>query len=92
MKYTLYFTDTALRHLVLWRRSGQTKTIKKLFNLIGELETHPETGTGHPERLCGDRSGQWSRTIDKKNRLVYSIDDTRIVVDVLSAMGHYDDR
>lgn len=41
MKYTLYFTDTALRHLELWRRSGQTKTIKKLFNLIGELETHP---------------------------------------------------
>ena len=57
-----------------------------------ELKEHPRTGTGHPEQLSGDRTGQWSRRITKKHRLVYEIHDTEVIVLVLTAYGHYDDR
>ena len=32
----------------------------------------------------------WSREIDKKNRITYSIDDEKVIVEVLTALGHYD--
>ena len=42
--------------------------------------------------FSGNRTGQWSRRISKKHRLVYEIHDTEVVVLVLTAYGHYDDR
>ena len=65
---------------------------KKALKLIAELYEHPRTGTGKPEQLSGNRSGQWSRRISKKHRLVYEIYDTEVVVLVLTAYGHYDDK
>lgn len=65
---------------------------KKATKLLSELMEHPYTGTGHPEPLRGDRSGQWSHTITKKHRLVYEVHDDVVVVLVLSAYGHYDDK
>ena len=65
---------------------------KKALKLIAELYEHPYTGTGKPEPLAGNRAGQWSRRISKKHRLVYEIHDTEVVVLVLTAYGHYDDK
>ena len=65
---------------------------RKAISLIGELYEHPRTGTGKPEQLKGDRSGQWSRRISKKHRLIYRIYDTEVVVLVIAAYGHYDDK
>lgn len=65
---------------------------KKAILLLNELMDHPKTGTGHPEQLKGNRSGQWSRQITKKHRLVYEIHDEVIEVLVLSSYGHYGDK
>ena len=65
----------------------------KLLKLIGELHKHPRTGTGRPELLKHSKfKGLWSRRITNRHRLVYSISDNEIVVLVLSAKGHYDDK
>ena len=40
----------------------------------------------------GDRAGQWSRRITDKHRMVYTINDMEVVVLVLTAYGHYDDK
>ena len=53
---------------------------------------HPKTGTSHVEQLKGNRSGEWSRQIDKKNRLIYTIDDDIVTVEVISAKGHCGDK
>ncbi len=50
------------------------------------------TGTGRPEALSGDRTGQWSRRITLKHRLVYEIENEVVNVAVLSSYGHYDDK
>jgi len=42
--------------------------------------------------LSGDRAGQWSRRISQKHRLIYMIDNEKVIVLLLSAYGHYDDK
>ena len=79
--YKLDYTDEAM-----------PKAFQKLGKLLGELMEHPRTGTGKPEQLKGDRAGQWSRHITRKHRLVYEIHDAEVVVLVLTAYGHYDDK
>ncbi|MBR6016879.1 MAG: Txe/YoeB family addiction module toxin [Prevotella sp.] len=73
-------------------KANEPKAYRKALRLIGELYDHPRTGTGKPEQLSGDRSGEWSRRITKKHRLVYEINDREVVVLVLTAYGHYDDK
>lgn len=70
----------------------EPKAFDKLLKLEAELKEHPRTGTGKPEPLSGNRAGEWSRRITKKHRLVYEIHDTEVVVLVLTAYGHYDDK
>lgn len=70
----------------------EPKAFLKAQSLIEELREHPKTGTGHPEPLRGDRAGQWSRHISKKHRLIYEIRETEVVVLVLTAYGHYDNK
>ena len=71
---------------------SEPKAFQKAVLLLRELSEHPKTGTGHPEPLRGDRSGQWSRRITSKHRLVYEIHELEVVVLVLTAYGHYDDK
>ena len=89
--YKLDYTDEA--KLGMQRlKYDEPKAFKKLGKLLEELMEHPRTGTGKPEQLKGDRSGQWSRRITDKHRLVYKIIDSEVVVLVLTAYGHYDDK
>ena len=59
---------------------------------ISELKEHPTTGTGHPEQLKGDKVGKWSWHITGKHRLIYEIREEVVIVNVLSAYGHYGDK
>ena len=65
MTYKVLITDTAAADIFRLRKSGDIKALKKLDSLLSELESHPETGTGHPEPLKGNRAEQWSRRITK---------------------------
>ncbi|MBR5482076.1 MAG: Txe/YoeB family addiction module toxin [Bacteroidaceae bacterium] len=73
-------------------KNEEPKAFQKLLKLETELKEHPRTGTGKPEQLSGNRTGQWSRRISKKHRLVYEIRDMEVVVLVLTAYGHYNDK
>jgi len=72
-------------------KSGNTALIKKIEKIFLELSQHPSWGTGKPEVLK-ESNGIWSRRLDKKNRLLYIIKETKVTVVVLSALGHYDDK
>lgn len=91
MTYEVILYEQAQEDLVRLAKS-EPKAFAKAQRLIEELKSHPQSGTGHPERLKGDRAGQWSRQITKKHRLVYEIHDTEILVLVLTAYGHYNDK
>lgn len=82
--------EAALQILEL--RKVSPASHKKLKGLLKELEEHPYTGTGHPEKLRHQTEDTWSRRIDKKNRLIYSIHQDVVLVFVLSVLGHYNDK
>lgn len=89
--YRVDFAPEALKDMAKLRKSDP-KSFKKFNALIEELKVHPKTGTGKPKPLSGNRSGQWSRKITDKHRLIYKIEDEEVIVLVLSAWGHYDDK
>lgn len=72
-------------------RKSSLQLYKKLEKLLDELREHPYTGTGHPEQLKY-LDGVWLRQLDKKNRIRYIVNESTIVVFVVSALGHYDDK
>jgi len=90
--YTLHITLQAKKDIAFLKKNGGKAVTKKIEKLLTELMKHPKSGTGKVEQLRGDRMGQWSRQIDKKNRLIYTIDDEVVVVEVISARGHYGDK
>ena len=88
--YKIEFSEEATKELLKLMKS-MYKPIKKFESLIPELREHPYTGTGHPHQLR-HVNGIWSRKLDKKNRLRYMVNDTTVIVFIVSAMGHYDDK
>lgn len=92
MIFEIVFTLEALEDIEKLKKTGNKVLVKKVFTLIQELKDHPETGTGKPEKLKYYQQNTWSRRIDRKHRLVYLIDGSKIVVTVLGAYGHYDDK
>ncbi|MBQ6653814.1 MAG: Txe/YoeB family addiction module toxin [Prevotella sp.] len=89
--YKLDYTDRAKQDMQRLKREDP-KAFQKLGKLLEELMDHPQTGTGKPEQLRGNHKGQWSRRITKKHRLVYEIYDIKVLVLVLTAYGHYEDK
>jgi len=92
MSYTLDFSKTALKDIEKHKKSGDKSMLKKIEKLLNELLEHPTTGTGRPEILKHDLAGLYSRRINQKHRLVYSIDEQIVTVYVLSAWSHYEDK
>ena len=92
MIYTIFLSKKAEEQLDFFKKSGDKLRLKKIKKLIDELEEHPETGSGNPEKLKHELSGYWSRRIDSKNRMIYSISNNSVVVDILSVKGHYFDK
>jgi toxin YoeB len=91
-KFKVIVSERAKKDLLNIQKSGDKASIKKAENIISELYDHPETGIGKPERLKYELSGLWSRQINKKDRLIYLIEDQIITVTVVSALGHYSDK
>jgi len=92
MSYLLNFTEVALEDIALLKKKGDKTLLKKVNKLLNELTEHPYTGTGKPEPLKYNLSGCYSRRINQEHRLVYTIDDHKITVLVLSALRHYKDK
>ncbi|WP_258098556.1 Txe/YoeB family addiction module toxin [Marinoscillum pacificum] len=92
MSYELVFTKTALKDIEKHKKSGDKATLKKLQQLLNELIEHPFSGTGQPELLKHELAGLYSRRINKKHQLVYSVEEEQVIVYVLSAWSHYGDK
>jgi toxin YoeB len=64
------------------------KTIKKINDLIKDIERDPYKGIGKPEQLKDKKLyGYWSRRIDYQHRIIYTIDDDKIIF--ISLRDHY---
>ena len=87
--YKIKILPQAGKDIRNYKKSGNKKAILKIHTIFNELQQHPTTGTGKPEQLKHELSGYWSRRIDKKNRIIYRIEEDVITVVIVSASGHY---
>lgn len=91
MSYKITITPDAEKDIVVLAKS-EPKSFLKVQILIEELREHPTTGTGLSEPLKGHPESKWSRRISKKHRLIYQIFETEVLVLILSAYGHYNNK
>ncbi|HDR52433.1 MAG TPA: Txe/YoeB family addiction module toxin [Mariniphaga anaerophila] len=91
MTYTLYFTEEDKKDLAGLKKN-EPAAFNKAKALLAELQQHPRTGSGKPKPLGYGYKGFFSRRITKKHRLVYSINDEKVTVLVITASGHYHDK
>ncbi|MBP3360859.1 MAG: Txe/YoeB family addiction module toxin [Clostridia bacterium] len=80
--------DEAWEDYLYWQ-SQDKKTLKKINQLLQDVERSGYSGIGKPEPLKGELQSFWSRRIDETNRLVYRLKDG--IVEILSCKGHYED-
>jgi toxin YoeB len=77
MKIT--FSRNAWEEYISWQTEDK-KMLKKINELIKEIQRTPFEGSGKPEPLKFDLAGYWSRRIDREHRLVYQIAGDHLVI------------
>lgn len=83
----ILWEERAWEDYCYWQMQDK-KTLKKINQLIKDIQRTSFYGIGKPEALKGNLSGCWSRRIDDVNRIVYMINNN--VVIIISCKGHYD--
>jgi toxin YoeB len=82
----LIFSTHAWDDYMYWRPFDR-KILRKINELIKEIERNPFSGKGKPEPLRGDIKGYWCRRITIEHRLVYRVMDDSIWI--VSCRYHY---
>ena len=78
--------DEARDDYLYWQ-SQDRKTLKRINQLLKDIERNGNEGIGKPEALTVNWHGYWSRRIDETNRLIYRIKDGKI--DIAQCRSHY---
>ncbi len=66
------------------------KTLKRILQLLKDIDRNGYVGIDKPERLSGDLSSYWSRRINNANRIIYRIKDNTIKI--VQCGSHYRDK
>ena len=91
MNYSVNITEEAEKHFNIFGKNDK-KLVKKIKNLIKDLEIHPKIGIGKPERLKYIGEELYSRRINQYHRMVYKIDEENKSVIITSLYGHYENK
>ena len=83
----IVFSKNAWEDYKSWGLENR-KMLRKINELIKDIQRTPFEGKGKPEPLKYDLAGLWSRRIDLEHRLIYSVKDKDILI--YSCKYHYD--
>lgn len=85
--YDVRLSKKALKDKENLNSAGLSKKAKILIDVVKE---NPYKTPPTYEKLVGDLKGLYSRRINSKHRMVYSVDETLEIVIVLSLWTHYE--
>ena len=74
----------------LYWQTQDKKTLKRINNLLQDINRNGYNCIGKPEPLKGDLTGWWSVRIDEKNRLIFKIENE--VVEITQCGTHYGEK
>ena len=80
------WTDIAWEDYVYWQGHDK-KIVKRINELLKDIERNGNTGIGKPEPLKHELQGLWSRRIDDCHRLVYQLENDEVTI--VSCRLHY---
>lgn len=83
----LLWEESAWEDYLYWQTQDK-KTLKRINQIIQDMQRSPFGGIGKPEPLKG-YNGYWSRRIDASNRIVYKQEGDSLII--AACRGHYDD-
>ena len=81
-----FFSDYAWEDYLQWQKE-EKKIVKKINEIIKDIDRNGYEGMGKPEPLRHYLTGYWSRRITEKDRLIYKIEDNTIYI--IGCKGHY---
>ena len=87
--YRISIVKKAQDDLAWFRRNDKASYIK-CFDLTRELIESPRTGTGKPERLKYFEKEVYSRRVNHKDRMIYTVYEALKEIDITSFRGHYE--
>jgi len=79
MNYKLFIRKQAIKDMN-WFRKNDKRSYTKCFDLLLSIVDNPRDGIGQPERLKGFTEEIYSRHINKKDRMIYLINDEDFLV------------
>jgi len=83
------WSDEAWSEYLFWKTQDK-KTLKRINQLLQDIDRNGYDGIGKPEPLKHEYQGFWSRHIDETNRLVYRIENGQI--EIAQCGSHYRDK
>jgi toxin YoeB len=86
--FKIEYEKKALKQLKKLKNNQQL--LDKISSILYEISLDPYSPSHKFERLKGNLSGFCSKRIDKQNRLVYQVQDQKVIVVVISVLGHYE--
>lgn len=83
------WSEDAWEDYLYWQTQDK-KILKKINQLLKDIDQNAYESIGKPEPLRGDLSGYWSVRIDNKNRIVFRIKDDYL--EIWQCGSHYKDK
>ena len=68
----ILFAENAWEDYLYWQKTDK-KILKRINQLIRDIQREPFKGIGNPEPLKFNWTGYWSRRINLEHRLVYKV-------------------
>jgi len=75
----LIFSENAWEDYLYWQNTDK-QILKRINELIKDIQKNKYKGIGKPEPLKHNLSGYWSRRINNEHRLVYKIEEDKIMI------------
>jgi toxin YoeB len=82
----LLFTEQAWDDYLFWQENDR-KLVKRINELIRDIQREPFQGIGKPEPLKFGLTGYWSRRVNHEHRLVYKVE--RDAICIVQCRYHY---
>lgn len=75
----LTFSEHAWEEYLYWQKTDK-KVLRRINQLIKEIQRTPFEGVGKPEPLKHGLAGYWSRRINDEHRLVYKVTEDTVLI------------
>jgi len=75
----LIFSENAWEDYLYWQNTDK-QILKRINELIKDIQKNKYKGIGKPEPLKNNLSGYWSRRINNEHRLIYKIEEDKIMI------------